>query len=320
MVGHYPATVVIRVRTPAIAFAMSHKDSIRLDIGKNSNASLAYIYGIQLTPSAKSYGTIVFTPGFGSKIDDYLDFLEPLSDSYTIIAYNLRSHGSNKMHEIPRSDGALDSSDCISDLVRICNEYATHPLVLMGHSIGAVLSLNAEHHVKADAYVLMSPFISVQYLSSMQVIVYGTLEMLQSVNLRERIDISISQKTPERLNKWYSNLDKPLKEVMALKEISISFSESYPSFKKIATPVLYFISNRDEVLGTIFNRKRFEKYNRTLSTLSQIVEQGNELVADLNHCLNPAPYNLKGFCKNEKYRDSIVHRIHNFLEEYYDKG
>jgi len=295
---------------------MSYRNNFHIKIPQKEIPGYVNIYGMHFTPHTKTHATIVFTPGFSTKVEKFDDFLEPLSDKYEIIAYNPRSNGSINKKEVPRSEGVLNAKKCTSDLIEICNKYTSSKLILMGHSMGAALSIMAEKESKTSALVFFSPYISAYYLPTTHRIGYKLLLALQNNDILDKLEWVLFNKTVIKSIGLEFYLDYPLQSSLATHEITmLKSNHKHSTIRKTNIPMLYFLSDQDEVLRTKFHPLIFKKYNKTLSMLSPKVENGNELVSGLNHCFNKIPYDNSKFCKDKNKRDTLVARINDFLEK-----
>ncbi len=99
-------------------------------------------------------GTVLFAHANGLNAGAYGPFLEALRTRRTVVALDLRGHG--RTH-LPAEPGALrDWTVYAGDLAAVAGE-AEGPLVLAGHSLGAVSSLIAAGEAGAEAVLLIEP-------------------------------------------------------------------------------------------------------------------------------------------------------------------
>jgi pimeloyl-ACP methyl ester carboxylesterase len=261
------------------------------------------LHGIIFSPHGNSRGTIVFSPGFYSKIEDYLEFIAEFSNTYTTIMYNLRGSGSRKEENVPRSGGTLSIANGASDIGQICRELCSSSVILMGHSLGGGLSLVAEKYVKPEAIVLLNPFIGASYLpDAMQAGIKLALALDRELHVKKYVR-NFAEKFDNLLPNM--NLKNFIRTGAALQDMSITGGEMNPRIQ-------YFLSDNDAVLGTQFNEKQFVAYNAILSQLSSHTVNGNESASGLNHWFNH--FGRKYFCNDPHVRESLAHKILDFLK------
>jgi len=284
---------------------MAYFDTIETYVGQFDEKKIR-LSGIKYEPFWINKGTIIFIEGISGKVEDYNPFLRILGDTYKVIAFNLRGHGQRGN----RSKGLLKIHDSKFDLIEIYSQFSQkNKTVLIGHSLGSVISLGASKLINPQALIFICPYINRDYLENLPGKLIRFLD--SNRNLTKGLDTILSKLPMDKL--LGMNMDYPLQSFSELNNSDMNQITS----NDISPPLLYFISNRDEVLG-INDEKSFNRYQEAIRKINTNLEDGSEAIDGLNHCLNLKKGDLSPFFNPEtgKDREKVFKKIHEFLEKY----
>ena len=100
--------------------------------------ALSYLKLSAQLPETTRRPLIVFSHGTGLHSQSYLPFLEALTEVADVITWDLRGHG---FSTVPANSSQLTSWTLFFSDLNILLEHLARPVILVGHSLGAVCSL-----------------------------------------------------------------------------------------------------------------------------------------------------------------------------------
>lgn len=180
-----------------------------------------------------------------------------------------------------------------------------HSLIPVTHSIGSVGALDAERDV--DAIFMINPYLGPEFLAKPQRALLYLTRLFT-----------------------YTGIHKPLQSLLSIKNYSQKFGFHNKRFlgdyaKLLSVPrdyhfgkkIGFYVSDRDEVLGTLNNNKHYNFVRNKLKTTFSQAQDYSWVVKGLNHCLNKNKGDLAPFLKPEQGKDSdkIVRTIIDFYHE-----
>lgn len=118
----------------------------------------------QTWTSSKPTATLVITHGMGEHTECYQRLIDGLQDqNLRFIAWDLRGHGRSEGKRGVISDFNDFCDDLTVLLSHIKKDISEDPIVLLGHSMGGLVTLKtlAEHHPDVKCAVLSSPLMGV---------------------------------------------------------------------------------------------------------------------------------------------------------------
>jgi pimeloyl-ACP methyl ester carboxylesterase len=239
--------------------------------------------------------TIIFSTGICMDCRDLMELLGPLSDFIRVVAYNYRGHGS--------SSGVFDLDKVSSDLQVVVSHYR-EPIFLMGYSTGCgVNALTPFRSVRANGYILLSPYLDRYYLSRAR-----RLALKSAGYLSGPLGFADSVLTATGLAKRLGFKNKlPLVDVTKIDRMQ---SPQRPFYH---TPALWMIPDRDEVLGTWMNQTHLEEVRARLKWVYPAGTDRSDLVSGLNHLFNTQVGNLfNAFSCPNNTKNAMIETILDF--------
>ncbi len=238
--------------------------------------------------------TIVFSHGWASKVQNYESFLRKLSDKYTVIAFDQRSHG--------QSRGKFTRKNCLTDLLDIKKSFNIENLTLMGHSMGGYCTLLSAKTTKPDSIVVFNPYFSSECLHE------GLSLMLQILKKYRSTFVELDEYIPEQMiKKMGISMTRPFETTSELADMNIL--EHTPK-APLESRLLYFFSSNDTVIK---NRKYYPVlYKKILNKMFKSPQDASHLIDGLNHNLNKM-YSSTPFFANQ--RDEVFDKIASFIDQ-----
>lgn len=273
---------------------MTLTERLTFRVGKTEKHPGYLLAGARYIPRAPRAVAGFFTPGWSATWEDYWPLLQPLAEEHIVYTFNLRGHGG--------SEGTLDPDASASDIREVAQFVSReHPQMrkaFLGHSL-ATLTLATAQDTRPDAIVLYQPYVSTALLPGA---LRAGISLLGRMRGRKLLD-DLAGKLP--LRKAGLNMRRPLENTAALAGFSLT--------ARADVPVLYFLADRDRVLGTQ-DPKRYSAYKATLDRISTVTEDASDLVKGLNHCFNY--HGFTPFLKKESGKDSqaIIDRTIAFID------
>jgi pimeloyl-ACP methyl ester carboxylesterase len=222
-------------------------------------------------PSQQVVGTLQFVHGWTSQYKEYASLLEPLSERYRIVAFNLRGHGG--------SQGIFDRDKCVEDVVGQNKEYCVGPTGLLGHSAGS-FSLMAAEKCNYRSMAFFTPYLCPSFLPKGLRALVKFLDISRATSIINKFEDGLKEVECRYpwLHRKYLNVENLARNSIALNDMDLR------SFK-VHLPLLYFLSDKDGTLGTDDPTKHL-KYKEVLQSIADKVIDCSEFVCGLNHNLN----------------------------------
>lgn len=263
---------------------------LRLNVGHEKKLELE----AGLKEPAHPNAVIIFTPGISRTYEDYVQhLLDPLAEEASVLAYNLRGHGT--------SDGRFDPPALTGDLEDIV-DLLSQPVVLLGHSIGAgIAAAAAKTRADARGAYLLSPYFDSEFLAGRPRKYVALARILTYTGIPFLTDPLV-----RLCNKGFHNR-APIRDFGRL--LKAVRPES------VAKPVAWIVSDRDEMLGTLDNDMHYRRIQNVLRELyPDYGRDRSALAKGLNHCLNVTTGSMSPFLHepSTQVRDRIVTDIIEF--------
>ena len=263
----------------------------------------------------KAKGLTLFINGYAAKVEDMEPYLLPLAERRHVAAFNLRGHGqkypkSTSITDIlsqghGRSEGIISAERCTQDVIDIINHFGYNNTTVMAHSFGAVVA-KAAQTANINAVVLINPFIHHSYLPSL----FDKGSTFLYKNQDKKWFQAIDNHFNEDFTRLGFNMDNVLKNTAGLATLDLRETQ-------IEQPLLYFLADKDESLGTR-SAQKLQAYHQAIKNLNPRAEDASPLAEGLNHCLNHR--GLVPFLKSEnnytKQKKRIIERTDMFLTRY----
>ena len=144
--------------------------------------------------------TLLCVHGLGGSALNFGAFGPLLTDTYRVLALDLHAHGRSAAGP-PGAGGAETVALLVHQIARFAHEVAAGPIVLVGHSLGGVLSVlhTLQTPAGVDRLVLLDPPVPHQTRSPLDLKLLAKLGLLQAPGVRGVVARQTLRASPEEL-------------------------------------------------------------------------------------------------------------------------
>lgn len=255
------------------------------------------LQGRMYSRSCPSSGRIYLSFGITQHFRNYDAFVNPLTEEFDLVVYNQRGHG--------KSEGEFDArrlADDLDSIIDTCSDESK--IFVLSHSAGSIAGVNSQRRISGA--FMINPYLDQQYLSPFRRAAFCSLYALTLANAH-RILQPLCNAVGLREQLGFSNSGFPFDTATLLHR---------PQKGNVARRTAFAVSDRDEILGTLGNRKHYHFLRDRLRDSFLDSRDYSHLVRGLNHCLNKQLFDFHSFMRSETGKDNkrIVEAIGNFYQ------
>lgn len=188
--------------------------------------------------------TLVFSHGFGCNQAMWKYLAPQFVDRFRVVMYDLVGAGLSDLHAFDKTKySALDGY--ANDLKEIIDEFAQGPVILVGHSVSAMIGILAEHLApgRIAAHVMIGP--SPRYIDDVGYV--GGFKRSDIDDLLDTLDSNYLG--------WSSNMAPVIMgapgQPALSEELTDSFCRTEPDIAKQFARVTFMSDNRQDVIGLV---------------------------------------------------------------------
>ena len=269
--------------------------------GQFLGADQAELFFQTWTPS-QVRGTIVITHGLAEHSECYHALAKVLADDgWQVFAWDMRGHGrsSGKRGYVMSIDSFISDFGCFLDVIR--KQKSPHPPILLGHSLGGLVTLRylETHDCNYTALVLSSPALGLsmpvpkfkEKLAEVAVKWLPTLTMHNEIKYTDLSHLDEMIESYSRDNLRHDKISPGL--FLSMRD---NFPLALAAAPDVKNPVLMLLAGEDRVASTPASQDLFERLPNKKNQLIVYPESFHEIfndrerdrvIADLKNFINP---------------------------------